>query len=72
MAANIFCQCKLMSAQPAEGYKVHITAQSCFETCSMDKTLNKTILSFFKVLLNHALQSFYNELFLNTPFVILC
>lgn len=55
MAANIFCQCRLMSAQPAEGYKVHVTAQSCFETCYVDRTLKETILGFLKVLLNYAL-----------------
>lgn len=55
MAADIFCRCRLMSSQSAEGYKVHITAQSCFEACYMDKTLKQVILGFFKVLLNYAL-----------------
>lgn len=55
MAADIFCQCRLMSTQSAEGCKVHVTAQSCFEACYVDKTLEQTILGFLKVLLNYAL-----------------
>lgn len=55
MAANIFCWCRLVSSQSAEVYKVHVTAQSCFEACCMDKTLKQIIWGFFKVLLNYAL-----------------
>lgn len=55
MAADIFCQCRVMSSQAAEGYKVLVAPQLCFESCYMDKTLQQIILGFFKVLLNHAL-----------------
>lgn len=44
-----------MSSQAAEGYKMHVTPQLCFESCYMNKTLKQIILGFFKVLLNYAL-----------------